>query len=57
MSHSALCEIIDRLIFDSDLTEMDAVCLVSKMLLDEIPGLIEAVWNESDSRAQHPQQP
>lgn len=52
MSHSALCEIIDRLTFDSDLTEMDAVCLVSEMLLDEMPGLIETVWNGSESRTQ-----
>ncbi|MBR0399184.1 MAG: hypothetical protein IJI10_13140 [Eubacterium sp.] len=46
MINSALCEIIDRLIYDSGMTETEAICLVGRMLQEEIPGCIEVLESE-----------
>lgn len=38
MMHDAMCEIIDRLIYYSGMSETEAICLVGKMLQQETPN-------------------
>ena len=42
MLHDAMCEIIDRLIYDSGMTEAEAISLVGRML-EESADLLETM--------------
>ena len=50
MIHSALCEIIDRLIRDSGMSENEAFCLLGKLFLEELPGCIEMLEASEDGQ-------
>lgn len=46
MVHDALLEIIDRLISDSGMSETEAICLVGRMLQEEIPNYEDLLEKE-----------
>ena len=50
MIHSALCEIIDRLIRDSGMSDNEAFCLLGKLFLEELPGCIEMLEASEDGQ-------
>lgn len=54
MIHDALCEIIDRLIQDSGMSENEAFCLLGKLFLEEIPGCIEMLEAPEDEQPADP---
>lgn len=47
MLHAAMCEVIDRLIYDSGLSEAEAILLVGRLLEEEFPFIADVL--ESDS--------
>lgn len=51
MIHDALCEIIDRLIQDSGMSENEAFCLLGKLFLEELPGCIEMLEASENERS------
>lgn len=50
MTDKALAEILDRLIYDSGLTELEAIFLIGRMLLEDFPSCINDVNAAEDAQ-------
>lgn len=50
ISNRALTEIIDRLIYGSGLTELEAIFLIGRMLLEDFPSCINDVNAAEDAQ-------
>ena len=46
MPHDALCEIIDRLVRDSGMTETEAILLVGSMIDEEMPYITKLLKSD-----------